>query len=295
MAATVVIVGLLVGRADRALALHARAGSRARSPSRRAFADPASVFAAGELARQEAAARGVVGAIAAPLFQIYLVPFEITSILLLAAIVGAVVLAKRKVVMLLGPPLGLSAILFSLGVAGVLLRRNAIVLFMCIELMLNAVNLTFVALAQLLRGQRLHHGLLRHDGGGRGGGGGPGDHPRDLPPQAVGGSPEHQPAAGLMTLTHVVWLDRRACRSPGSWSNGALALWRPAGQGRWSPWSGPGVLLAAFAVSLGVFLELWRAAARTRRSSSRSGPGCRWAGCRSIWRSRWTSSRRSCC
>ena len=47
--------------------------------------------------------------------------------------------------MLLGPALGLSAILFSLGVAGVLLRRNAIVLFMCIELMLNAVNLTFVA------------------------------------------------------------------------------------------------------------------------------------------------------
>ncbi len=51
--------------------------------------------------------------------------------------------------MLLGPSLGLSAILFSLGVAGVLLRRNAIVLFMCIELMLNAVNLTFVAFSQL--------------------------------------------------------------------------------------------------------------------------------------------------
>ena len=51
--------------------------------------------------------------------------------------------------MLLGPALGLSAILFSLGVAGVLLRRNAIILFMCVELMLNAVNLTFVTLAQL--------------------------------------------------------------------------------------------------------------------------------------------------
>ena len=51
--------------------------------------------------------------------------------------------------MLLGPSLALSAILFSLGVAGVLLRRNAIVLFMCIELMLNAVNLAFVALAQV--------------------------------------------------------------------------------------------------------------------------------------------------
>jgi NADH-quinone oxidoreductase subunit K len=51
--------------------------------------------------------------------------------------------------MLLGPALGLSAILFSIGVAGVLLRRNAIVLFMCVELMLNAVNLAFVALAQV--------------------------------------------------------------------------------------------------------------------------------------------------
>ena len=51
--------------------------------------------------------------------------------------------------MLLGPALGLSAILFSIGVAGVLLRRNAIILFMCIELMLNAVNLTFVAFSQL--------------------------------------------------------------------------------------------------------------------------------------------------
>jgi NADH-quinone oxidoreductase subunit K len=43
-----------------------------------------------------------------------------------------------------------AAILFSLGVAGVLLRRNAIVIFMSVELMLNAVNLTFVALSQQL-------------------------------------------------------------------------------------------------------------------------------------------------
>jgi NADH-quinone oxidoreductase subunit K len=50
--------------------------------------------------------------------------------------------------MLLSPALAISAVLFTLGVAGVLLRRNAIVIFMCVELMLNAVNLTFVALAQ---------------------------------------------------------------------------------------------------------------------------------------------------
>lgn len=44
----------------------------------------------------------------------------------------------------------LAAILFSIGVTGVLTRRNAIVIFMCIELMLNAVNLTFVAFAKQL-------------------------------------------------------------------------------------------------------------------------------------------------
>jgi len=44
----------------------------------------------------------------------------------------------------------LSVILFTLGVLGVVIRRNAIVIFMCIELMLNAVNLSFVAIARSL-------------------------------------------------------------------------------------------------------------------------------------------------
>jgi NADH-quinone oxidoreductase subunit K len=42
-----------------------------------------------------------------------------------------------------------SAVLFTIGVVGVLTRRNAIILFMCVELMLNAVNLTFVAFARV--------------------------------------------------------------------------------------------------------------------------------------------------
>jgi NADH-quinone oxidoreductase subunit K len=46
--------------------------------------------------------------------------------------------------------LALSAILFTLGVIGVVVRRNAIVVFMCIELMLNAVNLSFIAMARSL-------------------------------------------------------------------------------------------------------------------------------------------------
>jgi len=44
----------------------------------------------------------------------------------------------------------LAALLFSIGAVGVLVRRNPLVLFMCIELMLNAVNLSFVALAKKL-------------------------------------------------------------------------------------------------------------------------------------------------
>ncbi len=44
----------------------------------------------------------------------------------------------------------LGAILFTLGTIGVLTRRNAIVIFMCIELMLNSVNLTFIALSRHL-------------------------------------------------------------------------------------------------------------------------------------------------
>ncbi|HEX9030371.1 MAG TPA: NADH-quinone oxidoreductase subunit NuoK [Streptosporangiaceae bacterium] len=47
----------------------------------------------------------------------------------------------------------LSAILFVIGAVGVLIRRNALVVFMCVELMLNAVNLAFIAFA------RLHGGL----------------------------------------------------------------------------------------------------------------------------------------
>ena len=43
-----------------------------------------------------------------------------------------------------------SAMLFTIGTIGVLTRKNAIVIFMCIELMLNAVNLTFVAFSRYL-------------------------------------------------------------------------------------------------------------------------------------------------
>jgi NADH-quinone oxidoreductase subunit K len=47
--------------------------------------------------------------------------------------------------------LALSAVLFTVGAAGVIVKRNVIAMFMCIELMLNAVNLTLVAFSSYFR------------------------------------------------------------------------------------------------------------------------------------------------
>ena len=49
--------------------------------------------------------------------------------------------------------LGLAAFLFSIGALGVLIRRNPIVVFMCIELMLNAVNIVFVSYGRYLNSE----------------------------------------------------------------------------------------------------------------------------------------------
>ena len=49
---------------------------------------------------------------------------------------------------MLAEALFFSAVLFTIGVIGVLTRRNAIIIFMCVELMLNAVNLSFVAFSR---------------------------------------------------------------------------------------------------------------------------------------------------
>ena len=90
-------------------------------------------------------------------------PFEVTSVLILIAILGAVALARveeQRTMTQKGRPskcsqqdvpltwyLLLSAVLFSLGVVGFLIKRNLITVFMSIELMLNAVNLSFVTFA----------------------------------------------------------------------------------------------------------------------------------------------------
>ncbi len=46
--------------------------------------------------------------------------------------------------------LGLAAVVFSIGALGLLVRRNVLVMFMCVELMLNAANLTFVTFSRML-------------------------------------------------------------------------------------------------------------------------------------------------
>jgi NADH-quinone oxidoreductase subunit K len=47
--------------------------------------------------------------------------------------------------------LALSAVLFTIGVVGVIMKRNVISMFMCIEMMLNSVNLTFIAFSSFYR------------------------------------------------------------------------------------------------------------------------------------------------
>ena len=80
----------------------------------------------------------------------------------------------------------LSAILFSIGTAGVFLRRNLITILLSIEIMLNAVNLTFVAFGRSLeQRRRADHRVLRHDRRRRGSRGRAGDRHRAVPSSRV--------------------------------------------------------------------------------------------------------------
>ncbi len=103
-------------------------------------------------------------ALARNLFSDHVFAFEFTSILLIVAVAGTVLLTRkdkranqveanhdRSVACAVVPTttyyLILGAVLFGIGATGLMVRRNPLIMFMCIELMLNAVNLTFVALA----------------------------------------------------------------------------------------------------------------------------------------------------
>ena len=104
--------------------------------------------------------------LASRLFTDFIWPFEITAALLVIAVVGSVVLARRSrqeperdrgrrggrppMTITPGYYLTVAALLFTIGAVGLLIRRNTLVMFMCVELMLNAVNLTFVSFAKAL-------------------------------------------------------------------------------------------------------------------------------------------------
>jgi NADH-quinone oxidoreductase subunit J len=91
-------LGLVIGIGSALLALGGYTPHRlvAEVLGRPPWSDPGTALPAGAAAITETERRGVVGAIAGPLFRTYLVPFEVTSVLLLAAAVGAVVMAKRR-------------------------------------------------------------------------------------------------------------------------------------------------------------------------------------------------------
>ena len=113
-------------------------------------------------------------AVAESLFTTFLWPFELTAVLLVIAVIGGVVLARRSHLaadeelqqleeqdseaggiviaaqVTSGYYLTFAAILFTIGAVGLLVRRNVLVMFMCVELMLNAVNVTFVAFSKAL-------------------------------------------------------------------------------------------------------------------------------------------------
>jgi NADH-quinone oxidoreductase subunit K len=70
----------------------------------------------------------------------------VLSLVMLVVVIAGIVLHGREATVAMY--VWLSMVIFAIGAFGVLIRRNALILFMCIELMLNAVNIAFVAFAR---------------------------------------------------------------------------------------------------------------------------------------------------
>jgi len=94
--AVVLLIGLLASQVG-PLAGYSRERLALEYTRSTSLANPDMVFDSTQGAAMATAERGVPGDIAKPLFEQYLVPFELTSMLLLSAIIGAVVLAKRRI------------------------------------------------------------------------------------------------------------------------------------------------------------------------------------------------------
>jgi len=91
-----------------------------------------------------------------------------------------------------------SVLLFTVGTVGVLIRKNALLIFMSVELQLNAVNLALVAFSRQLGNLTGQVAGVLLDGGGRGRGrGGPGDHRVAVPETPKRRRRRREPAEGM--------------------------------------------------------------------------------------------------
>ena len=145
----------------------------------------------------------------------------------------------------------LSVLLFTIGAAGVLLRRNAIVMFMCVELMLNAANLAFVTFARMPRQPRRPGGGVLHDGGGRlRSGGRPGHHHDHIPypPFGLGRSSQSAEALEVADMTQLIWL-LLALPSAGA----AVLLLSGRRSDRWGHLLGCATVLGSFTAAMVLF------------------------------------------
>ncbi|XP_027329362.1 uncharacterized protein LOC113871135 [Abrus precatorius] len=85
----------------------------------------------------------------------FFLPFELISIILLAALIGAIVVARQSWSMMFEHVLILSAYLFSMGIYGLITSRNMVRALMCLELILNAVNINFVTFSDFFDSRQL--------------------------------------------------------------------------------------------------------------------------------------------
>ena len=168
----------------------------------------------------------------------------------------------------------LAALLFAIGAVGALTRRNGISIFLSIELMLNAANLTLVAYSrQLGRAHRPADRLLRDGGGRRRGRGGPRPVHRRLPPAAHHRRQPPEPDA-LVSADHA--------RTPLAHPHPSARSARPSTACSAARFPkalvtavGVGAPLASLAVALGCLWEFAQARTARRLSSRRSTPGRR--------------------
>lgn len=109
--------------------------------------------------------------------------------------------------------LWISALLFTTGAIGVLMRRNALIMLMSLELMLNAVNLSFMAYARMWGDVGGHVFVFsqHYRGSGRGSGWAR-DYPSDIPHERDGRRRSPQSHAALIRIVGTLWTAQHFCR-----------------------------------------------------------------------------------